>query len=214
VWSIGRERAAVELLGNTIRRKLRWFYSFPTCSVPLILGMAFLAEAETIGQVYVCNLSLDWREPVTETAPEPTSAANGSTGTESSLQENQSFGTVFHVLPGLPCDVILGRDVLHETDAFNRCPDLHCTRSKSSSDLFELNILISRRKRKFVTVSPPDPKETHDDERHVEMLRRSNRDDEVALMPLDQQVLAKAKERVRSREWDAKHTACIYCHSV
>ena len=39
VYSIGRVRTTVELLGKTLRRKQRIFYVFATCPVPLILGM-------------------------------------------------------------------------------------------------------------------------------------------------------------------------------
>lgn len=305
IRSMGRVSASVELLGSTLGRKRRWFYIFPTCPVPLILGMAFLAEAEiltknrhmlencpselsnissllwigsprnrcsprnrmkccldgrnlvgiadtgsdlnfmslhcakregfyidtreearrcvqlgdgteaeTIGQVYVSNLSLNWREPSTEPTPESNPTPEDPTSAEPSSQQKESFSTVFHVLPGLPYDVILGRDLLYEMDAFNHCPDLLCTQTSRKSHLFELNILISRRKKKLLAVALPDPKEVHDDERHMEILRRSNRDDEIARMPSDEQEAARSKEVVKSREWDCRHTACIYCCQV
>ncbi|KAH8803453.1 hypothetical protein F5884DRAFT_507900 [Xylogone sp. PMI_703] len=327
VWSIGRVRATVELLGSTIRQKLKWFYVFPNCPVPLILGMAFLTEAEiltknrhmlencpaefsnvssllwigtprkrhlppnrmkccldgrnlvgvadtgsdlnfmspecakregfhiddreemkirvqlgdgteteTIGRVYIHNLTLDWREPVTETVPNPTtSAPNNSANTEPSSQTDESFGAIFHVLPGLRHDVILGRDFLYEMDAFNRCPELLYTRSTNECDPFELNILVSiqkgnfaktagglfkfnifgsRRKRKLAERALPNSKEIHDNERHMEMLRRANREDEISRMPSDQQRLANARERQKGSEWDAKHTTCIYCNAT
>jgi len=166
---------------------------------------------ETVGQVYINNLSLDWRQPVTE-APQPARTIPS----EPSLAEKEqsaSFGTIFHVLPGLPCDVILGRDVLDETDAFNHCSDLSCTRISSSNKPFELNILIFKRKRKLAEATP-DPKEVHDDERHAEMLRRSRREDEISLLLGNQRDRAKARERVLSREWDARHAACMYCNPV
>lgn len=47
VRSIGRVRVGVELPGMTLERPDRWFYVFAKCTVPLILGMKFLADAET-----------------------------------------------------------------------------------------------------------------------------------------------------------------------
>lgn len=236
VWSIGRVRSNVELLGHTLRRKLRTFYVFANCSVPLILGMPFLdqaeiftknkhmlepcpagississllwigsprrkrsspcnrmkctldgrklvavadtgadlnfmcpecadregfivdtreaarrtiqfgdgTEAETAGEVYVANFSLDWREPVTEAAERDTANTER---TPSQAPENSTLsGIVFHVLPGLPCDVILGRDTLEDTDAFNRCSQFSCTQPAGNKNPFELNILISSKR--------------------------------------------------------------------
>ncbi|CZR56416.1 uncharacterized protein PAC_06304 [Phialocephala subalpina] len=302
VWSVGRVKTTVELIGKSIRRRLRFFYVFPTCPVPLILGMALLAEAEiltknrhmlepcpaeffnissflwigsprkrrkspcnrmkctldgrqlmatadtgsdhnfmcpkcaeregfyvdtrearmsvqvgdgtfaeTIGQVYIHDFSLDWRKPVTELpASLPTALP------ESSPAKNEQpvpFGTIFHVLPGLPCDVILGRDLLEETDAFNRSSDLSCARTASRKRPFELNIIISRwKKKRKVVDTTPNPKEVHDDERHAEILRRSRRDDEISLLIGDERDRAQAGERALCREWDARHAACRYCH--
>jgi len=36
----------------------------------------------------------------------------------------EEFGAIFHVLNGLPSDLIFGRDLLDETDAFNKYPEL------------------------------------------------------------------------------------------
>ena len=169
-------------------------------------------EAETIGEVYIHNLSLDWREPITE-APEPaTSSAEPSLPQES--EGSISYGTVFHVLPGLPCDVILGRDVLDETDAFNRCSELSCTKSSRNKNPFELNIMIFKRKRKAPTAPLELTKDVHDDGRHAEMFRRSKREDEISHLPEDQRERAKANKRIKSREWDAAHANCTYCNMV
>jgi hypothetical protein len=45
VWSAGRVRTNVELLGAPLRRKQHWFYVFVVCPVPVIMGMTFLVEA-------------------------------------------------------------------------------------------------------------------------------------------------------------------------
>jgi hypothetical protein len=304
VWSIGRVRTTVELLGKRLRRKLRTFYVFATCPVPLILGMPFLqeaeiltknrhmletcpleissipsllwigspqrkrrstcnrmkctldgrklvaiadtgadlnfmcpecaeregfnvdtreearriiqfgdgTEAETVGEVYIHNLSLNWREPIRE-APEPASAF-AEPSLPQTTEESVSFGTVFHVLPGLPCDVILGRDVLDETDAFNRCSELSCTQSSRNKNPFELNIMIFKPKRKIPDTLLEPTKDAHDNERHAEMFRRSKREAEISLLPEDQRKRAKARERIKSREWDVAHANCTYCSMV
>ncbi|RDW63362.1 hypothetical protein BP6252_10907 [Coleophoma cylindrospora] len=74
---------------------------------------------------------------------------------EDDTDSPEDFVTIFQVLPNLPCDVIFGRDLLDELDAFNTCselldlhpdipplpepPDLDCNRTRP----FELNILIN-----------------------------------------------------------------------
>ncbi|KUJ13201.1 uncharacterized protein LY89DRAFT_154980 [Mollisia scopiformis] len=302
VWSIGRVKTTVKLLSHTLRKRLRWFYVFATCPVPLILGMSFLAEAkiliknrhmletcpeefatlssllwigsprekgespcnrikctldgkkvmavadtgsdlnfmcpncaeregfhvdgrdeariqvqlgdgsvaETIGQVYIHNLSLDWREPVTKLSQPARSSIREGLSSSSEVPE-ESCGTIFHVLPGLGCDVILGRDVLDETDAFNCCSGLSCSGAASSQDPYELNILIFKKKKRKHAEMTSDPKEVHDDERHAEMLRRSRREDEISLLTGDRREQARGRERILCRAWDDRHAACIYC---
>ncbi|KAI1342819.1 hypothetical protein F5Y15DRAFT_269679 [Xylariaceae sp. FL0016] len=92
---------------------------------------------EALGQVFIPDLGLDWRIPVTQSAPE-VSLDSGSIGASSADTHNStlqqeverpdSSGTILHVLPGLPCDIILGREFLERSDAFNLCPDLQPSR--------------------------------------------------------------------------------------
>lgn len=314
ISSVGRVRVPVELMGNTLGRKKRWFYIFSVCPAPLVLGMPLLEEAEiltknrnmlescpaelsnissllwigssrdnssprnrikcsldgheldaiadtgsdlnlmslkcakregfqidrrrearrrvkvgdgteteTIGQVYVYSLGLDWRKAITPDVP----ANSDNTTPDGSPQADEdpaTFGAVFHVLPGLPCNVIFGRDLLEQTDAFNLCPDLLSTRSAAKDNLFELNVLISLgpvsitlpipRRLKHSPVANQDPKEIHDDAHHAEIYRRSKKEEEIALLPEEQQHLARATERRKIRDWDARHGRCIYCNSV
>jgi hypothetical protein len=176
-----------------------------TTHIPVQLGDGTLVE--TIGQVQILHLSLDWRKPVTE-KPRMTLEELSTEGKE----QPASFETIFHVLPGLPCDVILGRDILDKTDAFNRCHDPSCTRVTSNRKAFELNTMISRSKRKQKrTEISPDPKEVHDDERHAEIRRCSKREDEISQLIGLQRDQAVASESASCREWDARHEACTYC---
>jgi hypothetical protein len=46
----------------------------------------------------------------------------------------------FHVLPGLPCDVILGEEFLQDTDAFNTCTEIG---TATNHYFHSLNLLIT-----------------------------------------------------------------------
>lgn len=189
-------------------------------------------ETETIGQVYVHSLGLDWRKAETIQDPDDSrtrlgdSLSSAQTTNDSSPTDSDSVapGAIFHVLPGLPCDVVFGRNFLDDTDAFNLCPDLSSSPLVNEDDPFELNILISlgpvslniplsRRKRQAGVVDR-DPKEAHDDLKHAEMFRRSIMEDEIASLPKCQQDQARARENTRTNNWAARHASCIYCNAV
>ena len=187
------------------------------------------SKIRTIGQVYIYDLSLDWRTtetPVSQQTLPDFGNGLGNMGDGSSYEEHHDgpFCTVFHVLPGLPCDVIFGRDILDQLDAFNRCPDLMSSSSSGKSDHFELKVLISLgrlasklrgSKHKQESNTPlPNTKEAHDAERHSELFRRSQKKEEIALMPAGQQDQARAKEQRRERQWDTAHATCVHCLPV
>lgn len=48
------------------------------------------------------------------------------------LSQFDTFGMSFHVLPGLPCDIIFGEEFLDQMDAFNTCDIVHLVSSNSS----------------------------------------------------------------------------------
>jgi len=187
------------------------------------------SKTRAIGQVYVSDLSLDWRTTETpvyqQTLPDLRNGL-GNMGDGSSHEEHHDgpFCTVFHVLPGLPCDVIFGRDLLGQLDAFNRCLDLMSSPSSGKSNHFELKVLISlgrlasklrgsKHKQESNTLLP-NTKEAHDAERHSELFRRSQKKEEIALMPAGQQDQARAKEQRRERQWDTAHATCVHCLPV
>ncbi|PMD39510.1 hypothetical protein L207DRAFT_634093 [Hyaloscypha variabilis F] len=304
VWSAGRVRAYVKLLRQTLGRKLRTFYVFAHCPVPLILGMPFLyqaeiftknkhmlktcpleississllwigsprrrrssswnrmrctldgrklvavadtradlnfmcpdcaeregfivdtreaarrtiqfgdgTKAETAGEVYVANFSLDWREPVTET-PEPETAHTDQLPSQI-IEDSTLSGIVFHVLPGLPCDAILGRDLLEETDAFNHCSKLSYTQPASNKTPFEFNILISSKRKRKSAGTLSSPEEKHERDKSAEMYERSVREAEISRLPEDQRRVAQDREWLRIQGWEAGHSGCRYCKGV
>ncbi|KAH8790393.1 hypothetical protein F5882DRAFT_517283 [Hyaloscypha sp. PMI_1271] len=182
-------------------------------------------EAETIGQVYIHNLSMDWRKaPTTSRTSIDVNNIVSAPDYTPLEQDEKNIGTIFHVLPGLPCEVIFGRDLLDQTDTFNLCPNLYPKRTTKKDSPFELNILISLgpvsirlpipRRRQQCPVVNPDPKEIHDDERHAEMFRRTKREEEITAEPVEHQGKGRSRERRRIREWDALHRECAYCNPV
>jgi len=187
------------------------------------------SKSRTIGQVYVDNLSLDWRTTETPASKQllpnlSNSKGKADNGNSQEDDDDGQFCTVFHVLPGLPCDVIFGRDLLDQLDAFNRCPDLMPSLSAGKDNHFEFKVLISlgrltsklrRSKNKQASNIPlPHTKEAHDSERFSEIFRRSQRKEEIALMPRGQQDQARAREERRVRVWDAAHSTCVHCLPV
>ena len=52
----------------------------------------------------------------------------------------KSYQEVFHILPGLSSDILLGEEILHESDAFSQFAE-YFTNADSELNLFELNVL-------------------------------------------------------------------------
>ncbi|KAK7966036.1 uncharacterized protein PG986_000313 [Apiospora aurea] len=137
---------------------------------------------------------------------------------------------IFHVLPDLPCDIILGRPLLEATDAFSQqemhlsSSDHKCRRRKYTSCL---NIVIDlgwiRRRRnssKGKTRAQPlsgtgaqvtPSKWFHDDERHAHWYRLSQMEDEIqSLTGIAKQKKVDALRRLKER-WEMQHRGCCFC---
>ena len=92
------------------------------------------SQEDTVGEITVHNLTLNWCEP--ETAPlEPLETYGEDT--------RPTFSAVFQVLRDLPSDVILGRDLLCDSDAFNVCPELCNPLETQRTPHTEFNLTIS-----------------------------------------------------------------------
>jgi hypothetical protein len=141
------------------------------------------------------------------------------------IDDEDSDEIIFHVLPGLPCDVIFGRELLEEADIFNLCFNSSQNLSTSRNDAFELRVLISlgpvaivlptpRRRRRKSALIAVDHKEAHDDSRHAEMFRRTKREEEIAGLSVEQQIIARNIEERRIETWNALHKTCRYCQLV
>jgi hypothetical protein len=108
----------------------------------LRLQIADGSEIKTVGQVHVSLLSLDLRRNQTFSDTPPPRHDCGDIDLDANI-EDQTEAQVpvvetFHVVDGLPCDVILGRPFLEKTDAFNMgllTPCYKPTRNKKARGL-------------------------------------------------------------------------------
>ncbi|KAK8017529.1 hypothetical protein PG993_013855 [Apiospora rasikravindrae] len=89
--------------------------------------------AETMGQVYVNNFSLDWRSPAATMELEEDGGIHDEKPQNDDMDDTNKVYVwqyvVFHVLPDLPCDIILGRPLLKATDAFSQ-QEMHLASSE------------------------------------------------------------------------------------
>lgn len=186
---------------------------------------------ETLGQVYVSNITLDWREPEAEPSERSPHTLTADVPLEPGLHgsahppieegEDDSY-TPFHVVENLPCDIILGQKFLLDTDAFNKCPGLlNIPRSDQSRQFdkhkqqFEFMIFRSKilphisffKKPKL----PIDLKEQHESDGHAERYRRLKNKEKIELLPPSEQDAAQNTERKRVRDWNTAHADCKFC---
>ena len=189
-------------------------------------------QIETTGQVYVSNLTLDWREPETDSPeqsphtpatdvplePDP----HGNAHSPHREEDDDSY-TTFHVVKHLPCEVVFGHKFLDDTDAFNKCPELldypppkqspqfGRKRQQFEFMIFRANIFprISFSKKPKLAV---DLREQHDSNWHGELYRRSkNTEEKIALLPPDNQEAARRTEKKNVQDWKTKHASCRFC---
>lgn len=187
---------------------------------------------ETLGQVYVSNLTLDWREPEAEPPeqsprrpaldvplePDPHGSAYRPQG-----EGDDEFYIPFHVVENLPCDIIFGHKFLDDTDAFNKCPELldihprkrnrHFGKHKQQFEfmIFRSKILphISLLKKPKLAV---DVGERHESDWHAERHRRSkNTEEKIALLPPGDREAARRSEAKKVRDWNTAHANCRSC---
>lgn len=217
------------------RREARKRIRFGDCS-----------ESETTGQLYVENLGLDRRNEgstVSDIGFSDDGMSAPKTSQESTYAST-SLGQIFHVLPSLPCDLILGRQLLEQTDAFNLCPtlsNLSYTSSPSTGDShapleerFEPNsfyifvsvgpvaasLLRGRRKCGTTNDKPATEeelaakKELADEEKHYKAWHAELSRQSKRMAEIGNQASARDEEEKMVREWEVKHRGCSWCHRV
>lgn len=190
--------------------------------------------AETMGQVYVSSFSLDWRSP---SSTLETAEANSVPGENPQNDDKDDVGIVqvwrqviFHVLPGLPCDILLGRPLLEAADAFNR-PGVQLLSSdrkfRDGKNTSCLNIIIEKDSSKWFAnpfrrrkrAPPPatnrgqmiQGESSHHDMRHAHWYS-------VAQMKVEiESLTGRAKRRkldelaTLERNWEMLHKGCAFC---
>lgn len=152
-------------------------------------------QAETAGEVWISSLQLG-------------------------DQGNPAHTGVFHVLPGLPCDVILGAPILAETDAFNTCSNYFRDRQETEHEgPLEFNIFtnlgrvqelishcISKGRQKYqeerLASADISPEKQRDNEDQVEIRRRRQVNARIAILTGKEQADAIADERLRVRAYE------------
>ncbi|RYP22341.1 hypothetical protein DL765_001693 [Monosporascus sp. GIB2] len=190
------------------------------------------SQADTVGQVIVSNLTLDWRRPATMTLeelhPDHSAAGAGQPGSSSSLDHETAqdagatFSAVFDVLPSLPCDVLLGRDFFGATDAFNVCPvlpvgaenclhaELNFTRSLGHIDKF----LRWIRGDLGQSGSELEDEKMHDEARHEKAYKLWKIDVELGRLSGQSKVKKEGERKKIVKDWQNRHGSCRFCNSV
>lgn len=195
---------------------------------------------ETLGQVYVSNLTLDWREPEAEPPKKalhtPTTNAPLEPDPHESTYPPQGEGDdefyiPFHVMENLPCDIIFGHKFLDDTDAFNKCPELlHIPPTKHNRQLekhkqqFEFMVFRSKTSSHIFShifshigfsKKPKlvvDVEKRHESDWFAERHRRSkNTEEKIALLPPGDREAARRSEAKKVRDWNTEHASCRSC---
>lgn len=180
---------------------------------------------KTRGIVYVANISLDWR--MEETSPKidgfevvPPDIDQPEPNSELE-QIGQGTGEIFHVVAGLPSDIVLGGRFLDKTDAFNTCADLFSDHSTATKGYHELNILSFQgaiaHKFSKMTSRPLDQhtlkthRDAHDNDYHAESYRRSKEKQRIKSLEGRARDAAQRIEEVHIQRFDERHKRCFYC---
>ncbi|KAK8110413.1 uncharacterized protein PG998_006870 [Apiospora kogelbergensis] len=178
------------------------------------------STAETMGQVHVNNFSLDWRCP-----PITSGLANDKITSDEKPQYGDGDVTdeifvldqvVFHVLPDLPCDIILGRPLLEATDAFSQ-RDIQLAsfdhRFKQKRNMACFNIVIKLRWTRDSSKKRVPTRQDHENEQHAHLYRLSLMEEDIdRLTGLAKQEKLDEMARVKTR-WETEHRqrGCAFC---
>jgi hypothetical protein len=130
------------------------------------------------------------------------------------LSQFDSFGMSFHVLPGLPCEVIFGEEFLYQMDVYNSCDMVHLDKNTLHSlcTLINLGPIQAFLTRKWAPKSNDTAQQEHDQAIEAEIYRRNKANRSLAKIK-DQTRAAAASdvEEVERRAFDTGHSICMYC---
>ncbi|RYP34337.1 hypothetical protein DL767_004331 [Monosporascus sp. MG133] len=191
------------------------------------------SHADTLGQVIVSNLTLDWRRPATtrlEDMYSDHSAKGGqpesspSLDSESAQDANATFSAVFDILPSLPYDVLLGRDFLWATDAFNVCTVLASSTRTDGCLYAEFNFTRSLGYiDKFLrwirgdlgqSGSELEDEKMHDEALHEKAYKLWKIDMELVRLSGQSKVKKEGERKNIVKDWQGRHGSCQFCNST
>ncbi|RYP67591.1 hypothetical protein DL771_007143 [Monosporascus sp. 5C6A] len=192
------------------------------------------SQADTVGQVIVSNLTLDWRRPATTTLeemyPDHSTAGAGQPGSSPSLNHQSAqhadatFSAAFDVLPSLPCDILLGRDFLWATDAFNICPALATSAGGEGCLYAEFKFTRSLgyidKFRRWIrgdlehSGSELEDEKMHDEARHEKAYKLWKIDVELVRLSGQSKVKKEDERKKIVKDWQNRHGSCRFCNSA
>ncbi|KAH8744037.1 hypothetical protein BGZ57DRAFT_919489 [Hyaloscypha finlandica] len=130
------------------------------------------------------------------------------------LSQFDSFEMSFHVLPGLPCDVIFGEEFLDQMDAFNTCDIVHLDKNiiHSLNTLINLGPIQAFLSRNWASKPDNTAQQEHDEAIEAEIYRRNKANRALTKIKDETRVAAASEaEEVKRRAFDAGHLRCMHC---
>ncbi len=125
------------------------------------------------------------------------------------------FTMEFHVLPGLPSDVIFGEEFLDRIDAFNTCSELKDTEDPyqhSLNTLINLGPIQAFLSRAWTPEIGDKAQQVHDDKIEAEIYRRNKARRTISRIVGEARVeAAKAVEETSILAFDKVHVGCTHC---
>lgn len=131
------------------------------------------------------------------------------------ISQFDTFAMDFHILPGLPCEVIFSEEFLDQMDAFNTCSEIMDTEDPYSyglNTLIYLGPIQAFLTRKWRLKNGDTAQQVHDDTVEAERYRRNQAKKAISTM-VDEEEKTRAgeEELARSRAFDRRHERCRYC---
>jgi hypothetical protein len=125
------------------------------------------------------------------------------------------FAMEFHILPGLPSDVIFGEELLDRIDAFNTCAELMDTEDPhqhSLNTLINLGPIQAFMSRTWTPAAGGTAQQEHDHKIEAEIYRRNKARRVISrIVSQDQVEAARATEEAKILAFDTGHIGCAQC---
>jgi hypothetical protein len=130
------------------------------------------------------------------------------------LSQFDSFGMSFHVLSGLPCDVIFGEEFLEQMDIFNTCDMVRVDENvlPSLRPLINLDPIQACLTGKWASKTSDTAQQEHDQAIEAEIYCRNKANRALAKIKDGIKAAAASEaEEAKRRAFDAGHSTCMHC---